>query len=340
MNQRLSFYRSMAMLGALCLLASANQVSAQFGPEDEFIGQYEGEYIPTGRDPWPATADVIAQGEGLYRIMLQTQTPEPDSQVWPIELFGKQYGPKVVFWGNSYGALWNGEITDGILSFASPTQGYGSKFSLQKVERDSPAAGMEPPDNAIVLLPFKPGQAPDISAWVNDKWKTTEEGTMYVHGGDNKTKQSFSDMRLHVEFKLPHVPWTSGQGRANSGVYIMDRFEVQVLDSFGTLASAGDCGSIYGVAAPRVNASLPPLRWQTFDIEYRAPRLDDAKTTMTQPALLTVYHNGIMIHEDQELWNQTGGGPKELAEEGPVRLQDHGHAVQFRNIWLTPLEED
>ncbi len=148
------------------------------------------------------------------------------------------------------------------------------------------------------------------------------------------------DFLLHVEFMIPPTPASNGwQDRGNSGVYIHSRYEVQVLNSFGTPAAdlrAGDCGGIYGKHVARVNACKPAGEWQSYDIEFRAPRHGE-DGTKSENARMSVWQNGILIHDDVEVDSPTGAAAA-MNEPGfgPLMLQDHGHAVRYRNIWLLP----
>ena len=187
-------------------------------------------------------------------------------------------------------------------------------------------------------MPFVKGESPPLDEWTNKTWRTLPDGSMQVRGGDTRTVRQFGDVWLHLEFMVPFEPANRGQGRANSGVGIMDRYEVQVLDSFGLVPGKGDCASVYGIEAPRVNACLPPLRWQTFDVTFRAARFDD-EGQIDKPPVMTVIHNGVIVHKDVEVPRGTGIGPREHGRSGPVRLQDHGHPVRYRNIWVVELEE-
>lgn len=196
--------------------------------------------------------------------------------------------------------------------------------------------GAPPPAGAVVLLPFGKG-APGLDEWDNDSWPTFPDGSMQVGKGDIRTRRQFGDIRLHVEFRTPDQPGAE-RDRGNSGVYLQDRYEVQILETFGIAPDLGVCGAIYQVAAPRVNAALRMLEWQTYDITFRAPELKP-DGAVARSASLSVIHNGIPIHDGVEVLNQTGGGPAGAVEAGPVRLQDHGHPVRFRNIWVVELDE-
>jgi hypothetical protein len=151
--------------------------------------------------------------------------------------------------------------------------------------------------------------------------------------------REFRDFRLHLEFMTPYEPTKRGQGRGNSGVYILDRYEVQVLDSFGLVPAKGDCGAIYGQAPPKTNASLPPLTWQTYDITFRAARLgEDGK--LLEPPVITVLHNGVKIHDKRPIPQPTGSARRKgHIAEGPIRLQDHRNKVRYRNIWAVDLKD-
>jgi hypothetical protein len=209
------------------------------------------------------------------------------------------------------------------------------KITLARQIRHSPTEAAPAPQNAIVLLSYAPNTATNLAEWQNQNWAVMSDGSVQVRNGGNRTRREMGDMQLHIEWMTPYMPKERGQGRGNSGVYLQNRYEVQILDSFGLDSQDNDAGGIYRVAKPRVNASLPPLQWQTYDIMFRAPRLN-ADKTVRQPAMITVIHNGEIIHENQIIQNPTGGGESDNAELGPLHLQDHGNPVRFRNIWMVP----
>lgn len=169
-------------------------------------------------------------------------------------------------------------------------------------------------------------------------WKVAD-GAMTVGGGDLRTLQAFGDYRLHVEFNLPlYPPDVTGQARANSGVYMQDRYEIQVLDSYGIdPLTINDAAAIYNQKAADVNAALPPENWQTYDIVYRQARYDSAGQKIANPRV-TVVWNGVTVHDDVEIVGPTGGSRPEGPATGAIRLQDHGNPVQYRNIWIEPLD--
>jgi hypothetical protein len=211
-------------------------------------------------------------------------------------------------------------------------------FKAAKPEDLEDVKSTQPPSGAIVLFDGK-----DLSKWVKRdgksevKW-TLRDGALMegVKGhGDIMTKEQFDGtFKLHVEFRVPYEPAGKGQGRGNSGVYVQGRYEVQVLDSYGLKSEKNDCGAIYGVSAPLVNACKAPTVWQSYDIEFTAPKFENGKKT--EPARMTVYQNGVKIQDNVAIPvdNTTAGLGGDPSKPGPILLQDHGHPVQYRNIWL------
>jgi len=199
------------------------------------------------------------------------------------------------------------------------------------------------PSDAVVLFDGK-----DLSQWVSmdgspTKWIMKDGYMECVRGsGYVRTLQNFGDCQLHVEWATPTPPHGEGQGRGNSGVFLgLDRYEVQVLDSFGSKTYAdGSAGSIYGQYPPLANASLPPGKWQVYDIIYTAPRFNDSDE-LRSPARLTAFHNGVLIQNNVELVGPTSWlerAPYQAhPEKQPLSLQDHGNPVRFRNIWVRQL---
>jgi hypothetical protein len=183
--------------------------------------------------------------------------------------------------------------------------------------------------------------------WTNEnggpvKWKMLD-GAMEVvpNSGSIITKEKFGDMRLHVEFSVPRMPAdTKGKYRGNSGVYIQRRYEVQILDSYGKESTARGCGAIYRFKAPDKNVCKEPEEWQSYDIVFRAARFEGegANAKKVENARVTVYQNGVLVHNDVEVPNKTGLGRLEGPEDAPILLQNHGYKVKFRNIWAERLD--
>ncbi|MEZ5944563.1 MAG: DUF1080 domain-containing protein [Planctomycetaceae bacterium] len=200
--------------------------------------------------------------------------------------------------------------------------------SLKKVERKSDSLGAKAPEGAVVLFD---GTEETLKAHWKDGAKMTEDGLL-MEGVTSK--DTFGSFHLHMEFRLPYMAHDRGQARGNSGCYLQGRYECQLLDSFGLEGLDNECGGIYKAARPSVNMALPPLTWQTYDIDFTAPEFDgDGKKTKNARA--TVRHNGVVIHDDIELPAGTPGGVGgESPEPGPLFLQNHGDPVRFRNIWV------
>lgn len=170
-------------------------------------------------------------------------------------------------------------------------------------------------------------------------WPHTAEDSIEVCCGDIRTKQAFGDFRLHAEFRVPKLPDdVTGQDRGNSGIYLQDRYELQILDSYGVAKlAANEAASIYNKKAADSNAATAPETWQTYDIVFRAARFDPAGNK-TADARITVVWNGEKVHDNVAVDGPTGGGDTESAAAGAIRLQDHGNKVRFRNLWIEPLD--
>ena len=211
------------------------------------------------------------------------------------------------------------------------------------VERAPPQRlPMPAPAGAIVLF-----DGHDLSWWENPDgtpagWRIAHGAMEVVKGsGGIQTRIGFGDVRLHVEWSSPKPPVGEGQDRGNSGVFLMGRYEVQVLDSYGNDTYAdGQAAALYGQFPPRVNVSRPPGEWQSYDIDFRRPRFDSTGV-LRSPARATVRHNGVLVQENVALLGPTSNGRRDPyvghADQLPISLQDHGHPVRFRNIWAQPL---
>ena len=206
------------------------------------------------------------------------------------------------------------------------------------------APAQRPPSDAVVLF-----DGADLSQWRSRSggpagWQV-ENGYMQVVAGAGEiaTARSFGDVQLHIEWSAPSPPRGSGQARGNSGVFLMGRYEVQVLDSYQNRTYPdGQAAAIYGQYPPLVNASRPSGEWQTYDIVFRRPRFD-ANGALVSPARMTVFHNGVLVQDDVELTGPTAHQARppyeRHADRLPIRLQDHGDPVRFRYVWLRELPE-
>jgi hypothetical protein len=196
------------------------------------------------------------------------------------------------------------------------------------------------PEGALVLF-----DGSNLSGWTSldgkqANWKV-EDGYAVVGKGDIRTRKTFGpDFQLHVEFWLPLMEDKHDQARANSGVYLQGRYEVQVLDSYkNDTYKMGECAALYGLLPTSKNANKPPEQWQTYDITFHAPRVD-AQGKVNKSGRLTVVFNGETVIDNGEFDKVTGGAMDEkIGTPGPIRLQDHGCKVRYRNIWLKPLAE-
>ena len=199
------------------------------------------------------------------------------------------------------------------------------------------------PADAIVLFDGK-----NFSNWENSshtgdvKWKS-ESNAMTVTGGSGniQTKKGFGDCQLHIEWRTPEVVKGDGQGRGNSGIFFMGRYELQVLDSYNNRTySNGQAGSIYKQRMPLVNPTRPPGEWQTYDVVFTAPHFK-ADSSLQSPARITVLLNGVLVQNNTVLWGGTEyiGIPsyKMHGDKEPIMLQDHGNPTSYRNIWIREL---
>jgi hypothetical protein len=200
----------------------------------------------------------------------------------------------------------------------------------------------DPPADAKVLFDGR-----SLAMWQSgdgrDALWTLADGVMTVKPGSGniRTREGFGDCQLHIEWRTPAVVKGEGQGRGNSGIFLMGRYEVQVLDSYNnTTYSNGQAASIYKQHVPLANASRPPGEWQAYDILFTAPRLYPDGRVKT-PARITVIHNGVLVQNNVELWGSSQYiGIASYEKHGdlePIVLQDHGDLVSFRNIWIRPL---
>lgn len=292
------------------------QADADFARQGEYAAELE---TPAGR--MKLGVQVIALGDGKFRAVFHPGGLPGDG--WDKargreEADGSADDP-LAFRTKS----WGGRITDGAMTITDPA---GKELGKAvKVVRKSPTLGAKPPAGAVVLFDgtsgaeFKPGKT---------------DGDLLTQG--QTSVRRFQSCTLHMEFLLPYEPRGRGQGRGNSGVYLQGRYEVQILDSFGLAGKNNECGGIYSVADPLVNMCFPPLSWQTYDIDFTAPQFD-ADGRKIANARMTVRHNGVLVHDNVEIKGPTTAAPfKESPEPGPLYLQDHGHPVRFRNIWVVP----
>lgn len=298
--------------------------------KDDINGVYTGTFVPANQTNVPATptqVKVVAWGPNEYRAVVEL--PDGDKTRRVEVPLRKGNDGKITADGNAGGANWTGNLENGKLTLAG-----GGDFTVNREAKSSPTQGLKAPANAIVLLSNEPGKYPVLDEWREGTWKPISDGSMQTNAtGDQHTKREFGDIVLHLEYKPPVKPEARDQERGNSGVYFQDRYEMQVLDSFGWPAADNQSGGIYHVAVPKVNAALPPTEWQTYDIAFRAPRFN-ADGSVKIPATVTAYLNGVLIHDNVAIPGPTGGGAPGNVAKGVLRLQDHNNPVRFRNIWV------
>jgi hypothetical protein len=235
----------------------------------------------------------------------------------------------------------------------TPMQPNG-KWHIHDGKRPQPAivtpgpANVSPvpaPGDAIVLV----GAGGDLSAWqmMTDGSPVTwamKNGVLETGKGIIRTKAQFTDFQLHVEFATPSEVKGDSQGRGNSGVFLLGKFEIQVLDSYrNPTYPDGQAAAMYGQYPPLVNASRPPGEWQTYDIAFTAPRFTQAGA-LDKPAVVTVLHNGVLVQNAKAFWGPTAHKKIDPytpdTAKGPIALQDHGNPVRYRNVWIRSLKDD
>ena len=301
---------------------------------------------PKISDPANVDKDYAVQGE--YSGVLNVDGEKLKFAAQVIAL-GKGKFQGVVYEGGLPGDGWNhktplerieGSIKDGQVLFPSEN-GVGTLKggkihvadlnenaigTLDRVVRESPTLGRKPPKGATVLF-----DGSSVKGWKNGKITPDK---LLIQG--TTSLETFQDHHLHIEFRLPYQPEDRGQGRGNSGIYVQGRYEVQMLDSFGLAGKQNECGGLYSVKDPDMNMCLPPLQWQTYDIDYQAAKFDAQGKLASNPRI-TVRHNGVVIHRDVELpgnRSTTAAPSKPGPAAGPVYLQNHGCPVRYRNVWV------
>ncbi|MGE3809802.1 MAG: DUF1080 domain-containing protein, partial [Gemmataceae bacterium] len=283
------------------------------------LGVYQGT-IKTPDQEVKVGGQLIALGDGMFRGVFYIGGLPGDG--WhrgdPQVAADSETIDGVVTFNGEGGSA---KIVDGKIKVADP--GGAEIGTLEKVERKSPTLGAKAPEGAKVLFDGK-----NTEAWTGGK---IVDGDLLLAG--TRSKDEFQDFTMHLEFRTPFVPKATGQGRGNSGLYLQNRYEVQILDSFGLEGADNECGGFYSIKEPAVNMCYPPLSWQTYDIDFTAARFEGDKKVKN--AKVTIKHNGVPIFEGFELPKITpGGAPQEAPGKGPFVLQAHGNPVTYRNVWV------
>lgn len=297
---------------------------AKADPDFAIQGEYVGKGTLPGGKGEQVGAQVVALGRGRFDVYLLDGGLPGDGWVkgnlrLKVSAARNDEGVVVIS-----GDGWSGQIGGGKLVLRRSEDG---SWELSKVERKSPTLGAKPPEGAIVLFD---GTSLD---WFPGAKFGPENSLM----SGVLSKPAFNSCRIHLEFRLTWMPEARGQARSNSGVYVHNCYEIQVLDSFGLEGLDNECGGLYSLKAPDINMCLPPMTWQTYDIEFTAPKYDEAGNKVAN-ARITVRHNGVVIHDDYELPRATPGGQPEGPGPRGIQLQGHGCHVHYRNIWVVPLD--
>jgi hypothetical protein len=315
--------------------------------DDGIMGVWEGSFtggawngksisakiVATKAGTWKAIVTILDEGKPVASAEMEDTVPDKT-----ISFVGKgDLGPALGGVHDVTASGGPGKLTG---EFKAAKRGATPiPFAMERIEVKPPTLGQPAPDGAIVLL-----GGGGVDRWglrPSTGWALHEDGSVQVSNPSFVSKQEFGSCKIHLEFRTPFMPdeRVGSQARGNSGVYVQGRYEIQILDSFGAAPANNLCGGIYKIATPLADAVLPPLTWQTYDIEFHAPKFDDAGRK-TQDAELTVYHNGTLIHDKLKLPHATPGGTTEdEGRTGPILLQHHNDAVSFRNIWVLPIED-
>jgi hypothetical protein len=321
-----------AVLLTFFLVATVSQ-SDEFITEEEarsFPGyEYQGDYTGVlsfdGGEEYKASLQVAVYGENRFQALFITgelpgYTDQPISDDQMFEMTGAIENGSLIIEGDHPIEFRYDDGRFAAIDNENNVLGY-----LGHTVRTSPVMGLAPPESAIVLF-----DGSNLDYW-DENTEMTDDGLL-IEGAT--TTAEYGDMRLHVEAKLGFMPNSESSGRSNSGIYIQNRYEVQIIDSFGLPPQIGGNGSLYNESAPRLNTSFPPLTWQTYDVFFRAPRFDE-DGNKTENARVTVYLNGILVQDDEELESGTGaGGQREEVATAELYLQGHTGPVRFRNVWM------
>jgi hypothetical protein len=340
-------------LFCMTVLAAATNSSARHAAftDPEKAGpdfQVQGEYVGTVGGVLPVGVQVIALGQHEFQGVFYTGglpgAGWDEGTVFHIK--GETQDGQTNFYGIHGDRLkfahtnFRGSILDGV--FTGEAQTFRNRledvtFRLKKVHRSSPTSGKRSPKGAIVL--FDGSSA--------DQWRNGRIVDDCLLDVGTRSKRDFGSVLIHLEFCCPFMPTARGMGRGNSGIYVKNEWEVQIIDSFAwhhenrkfeRLSGFGRCGGIHEMVTPRINMSFPPLAWQTYDIEFTMAKFDDSGKKIV-PAMMTVLHNGVVIHDkyvlprlppEEDEWQERS--------KGPIFLQNHGNPVRFRNIWVVERE--
>ncbi|MFN0055955.1 MAG: DUF1080 domain-containing protein [Planctomycetales bacterium] len=285
----------------------------QAGADFRIQGEYEGKL---GKEA-PVGIQLVAQGDGQFEgTIFSKGLPGAGWDRSRLPIRGTTKDGVVQLTGTNFTArIDKGRLT-GTLDDAP--------LDCRRVERQSPTLGAKPPSGALVLF-----DGTNLEQWQGGR---IQEGNLL--GVGTRTKKTFKNFTLHVEFRTPYQPYDRGQGRGNSGMYLGDQYEFQILDSFGLSGENNECGGYYSMAKPALNMCLPPLTWQTYDVEFSMAQFD-GEGKKIKPAVATIRLNGVVIHDKYEIPRFNGGGGlMDESKPGSIYFQDHSNPVHFRNVWI------
>lgn len=318
------------VLSLVCCLFVCSACHAQFpettdpaeamkDPDFKIQGEYVGEGVWASEGNVKAGAQVIALSKGEFTVVVTKGGLPGDG--WKREeprfsLTGKREGDVTTLSGDGF----TGKIVGETMTIASSDA--KTKLELKRTVRHSSTEGAKAPEGAIVLFDGTTADKFEPGTLLPDKNLLSEA----------MTKQAFTDYTLHLEFRPSYMPEARGQARGNSGLYLHNCYEVQVLDSFGLDGADNECGGFYQLRKPDVNMAFPPLTWQTYDVVFTSPKYQDGKKVAN--ARVEVRHNGVLIHPEFELEHATPGRQEEGPAPRPFYLQGHGNRVEYRNIWV------
>jgi len=313
---------------------------------------FQGEYLSEGKNGEKIGIQVIALGDGAFQavvypgglpgagwdgknrsLMDGKATPDPKVTFKPAAKGKRKYkGRKPEEFSATEKFPPTGQkdysatISGTTLTLKTPD---GKTVDLKKTTRQSPTLGKKPPEGAIVLF-----DGTNTKEWTRGRLDPKTK-TLNTDGDDLHSKRKFSNYTVHLEFMTPYRPAGRDQERGNSGFYQVNRYEVQILDSFGLEGKNNECGGIYSLVNSKVNMCLPPLTWQTYDIDFTNAVVDEKTGKKSKNAQITVRLNGVVIHDDVEIKRNTEDpNNKKEGTPGALRLQGHGNPLQFRNIWI------
>lgn len=331
---------------AVCLCWVQQSFAANIiEPIPPFMGDWKGGWVNPPKEDGNAkrnpqlVARVIGLGNDLFEIQILEEFDKRAD--YKVKTEAEWKNGKLTFDQNGYA----GEITTDSFTGVKKSGKYDTSFALKRLHRESPTLGKQPPPGAITLF-----DGSNLRAWERAKGEAptwiVKDGYFEVlpkaenndEGGSIQTRQSFGDVKVHLEFRLPYEPYNRGQKRANSGFFVPGGYEVQILDSYGLGGMWNECGALYKQSPPKVNMCWAPGVWQTYDVEFKRPRFD-AEGDKVEDATFTVWHNGVLIHNHFKIKGttsnvQVGRMEPESGKRGPLSLQDHSNKIQFRNIWV------